>query len=164
MSRLNDRKKPKKYPMIGQIIFISFFSAYSLFNSLSANKTPTYVKSAASDLETGLTAQLGVAIRCLKLKKNNSWLIGCKLKSEGDSIYLFKVTDNPDNNPNHLSYKAYAINDKAIDMINASKMTMYQIQRLDKTYPANNTSKINEYLIKRSDKTYPVSRLEDYFK
>ena len=135
---VQDTKKESKQYSIGKLIVVCVFVyfIYSLFNS-SSDSTPKYVKSATSDLEAGLTAQLGVLINCSNTESDNSWFVGCKFKSGGDTVYLFEVADNPDNNPSHLNYKIYAINGKAIGMINASRMDVYQIKRPNKTYPVS---------------------------
>ena len=131
----NTKKEPKQYS-IGKLIVVCVFIyfIYSLFNS-SSDSTPKYVKSATSDLKAGLTAQLGVLINCSNIQSNNSWFVGCKFKSGGNTVYLFEVKENSDGNPNYLPYKAYAVNGKAMQIMNKPKMDVYRITKSTSMHP-----------------------------
>jgi hypothetical protein len=117
---------------MSKIIFTFLLSVFLMGCDSKDDGVPSYVKSAASDIETAVIANVikNSNFECGKLfnDKSSIWTIGCSLPEKNPSPFLlFEVREEPESTNPQFTYKLVAVNGKAKQYAENNALRMFQI-------------------------------------
>ncbi|KFK95017.1 MULTISPECIES: hypothetical protein [unclassified Serratia (in: enterobacteria)] len=116
-----------------RVIFIFALSIFlSACDDGKDSGTPSYVKNAASDIESAIIANVirNSDFQCGKLldEKENVWTIGCSLPERNPSPFLlFEVREDHEGTNPPFKYKLVAVNGKAKQYAENNALRMFKI-------------------------------------
>ena len=138
----------KRFLMLLPVIFMLVAC-----DSSSGDDSPRYVKSAKSDLESALVANIfkDPNFTCQSIPANNdSWSIGCFERVKKPSVFLlFAVYEDAGKANPPFIYKLYAVNGKARQYANSEALRMFKIDtdnKITTDIPAVIDAYINKFV------------------